>query len=344
MSWILNAISKDIADSIMYVNNACDMWTDLHERFHQSNGPRIFQLKQQIHALVQGSNDVSSYFTKLKTLWDELSDFRPFPACHCGGMKDLVDCQHQDYVLQFLMGLNESFSQIRAQILMIEPLPSINKIFSLVIQEEHQRSLNSCSVLPLSATVAQANVLADSTTSSLNSLSANQCQELISLLSHVWIIDLGATHHVCHDIRLFESFDDVTVTSSIMLPNGQNVDISRVGTVCLTPLLVLHNDNMQGLQIGMSNRVGNLYYLIFSENKKAYTSSYNSISAISIDLLWHYRLGYPACNVSQQPNKLPCFHNTRDKSFHCTVVSYTITLVLRDPNKIQLWNGSINTC
>ncbi|KAL5572020.1 hypothetical protein UlMin_021617 [Ulmus minor] len=259
MSWILNAVSKDIADSIMYVNNACDMWTDLHERFHQSNGPRIFQLKQQIHALVQGSNDVSSYFTKLKTLWDELSDFRPFPACHCGGMKDLVAYQHQDYVLQFLMGLNESFSQIRAQILMIEPLPSINKIFSLVIQEERQRSLNSCSVLPLSATygvnssnynvskgrrvkpvctycgyyghtvdkcykkhgyppgftpksqspsyskeggpnrwsnkwssgnskatVAQANVLADSagsTTSSLNSLSANQCQELISLLS-----------------------------------------------------------------------------------------------------------------------------------------------------------------
>ncbi|KAL5560669.1 hypothetical protein UlMin_036880 [Ulmus minor] len=259
MSWILNAVSKDIADSIMYVNNACDMWTDLHERFHQSNGPRIFQLKQQIHALVQGSNDVSSYFTKLKTLWDELSDFRPFPACHCGGMKDLVAYQHQDYVLQFLMGLNESFSQIRAQILMIEPLPSINKIFSLVIQEERQRSLNSCSVLPLSATygvnssnynvskgrrekpvctycgyyghtvdkcykkhgyppgftpksqspsyskeggpnrwsnkwssgnskatVAQANVLADSagsTTSSLNSLFANQCQELISLLS-----------------------------------------------------------------------------------------------------------------------------------------------------------------
>ncbi|KAL5568439.1 hypothetical protein UlMin_025014 [Ulmus minor] len=310
MSWILNVVSKDIADSIMYVNNAYDMWTDLHERFHQSNGPRIFQLTQQIHALVQGSNDVSSYFTKLKTLWDELSDFRPFPACHCGGMKDLVDYQHQDYVLQFLMGLNESFSQIRAQILMIEPLPSINKIFSLVIQEERQRSLNSCSVLPLSATVAQANVLADSagsTTSSLNSLSTNQCQELISLLSHFWIIDSGATHHVCHDIRLFESLDDVTVTSSIMLPNGQNVDISRVGTVCLTPLLVLHN----GLQIGMSNRVGNLYYLIFSENKKAYTSSCNSVYAVSTDLLW---------------------------------VSYTITLVLRDPNKIQLWNGSINTC
>jgi hypothetical protein len=36
------------------------------------------------------------------------------------------------------MGLNDSFAQIRGQILLIDPLPSINKVFSLVIQEERQ--------------------------------------------------------------------------------------------------------------------------------------------------------------------------------------------------------------
>ena len=36
------------------------------------------------------------------------------------------------------MGLNESYSHIRGQILMMEPLPTINKVFSLVIQEEKQ--------------------------------------------------------------------------------------------------------------------------------------------------------------------------------------------------------------
>ena len=138
MSWILNAVSKDIADSIMYIHDARSMWIDLHDRFNQSNGPRIFQLKQQIHTLTQGSNDVSAYFTKLKIFWDELRDFRPAPVCNCGGMKSLTDYQHEDYVLQFLMGLNESFSQIRVQILMSDSLPPINKVFSLVIQEERQ--------------------------------------------------------------------------------------------------------------------------------------------------------------------------------------------------------------
>ncbi|KAL5575080.1 hypothetical protein UlMin_016779 [Ulmus minor] len=153
MSWILNAVFKDIAYSIMYIHDAQSMWIDLHDRFNQSNGPRIFQLKQQIHALTQGSNGVSAYFTKLKIFWDELRDFRPTPVCNCGGMKSLIDYQHEDYVLQFLMGLNESFNQIKAQILMSDPLPPINKVFSLVIQEERQRSMHffGSSMPPISA-------------------------------------------------------------------------------------------------------------------------------------------------------------------------------------------------
>ncbi|KAL5557346.1 hypothetical protein UlMin_039582 [Ulmus minor] len=130
----------------MYIDNAENMWNDLHDRFHQINGPRVFQIKQLLNVLYQGADDVNGYFTKLKTLWDELKDFRPIPSCNCGGMKALMDYQQQEYVLQFLMGLNESFAQIRAQILMQDPLPPINKVFSLVVQEERQRSLTSSSI------------------------------------------------------------------------------------------------------------------------------------------------------------------------------------------------------
>ncbi|KAL5542389.1 hypothetical protein UlMin_010099 [Ulmus minor] len=146
MSWLLHAISREIADSVMYIDNAEAMWTDLHDRFHQNNGPRVFQIKQLLNVLYQGSDEVSTYFTKLKTLWDELRDFRPLPACDCGGMKALVEYQQQEYVLQFLMGLNESYTQIRAPILMQDPFPPINKVFSLVVQEERQRGLTSSSL------------------------------------------------------------------------------------------------------------------------------------------------------------------------------------------------------
>lgn len=43
------------------------------------------------------------------------------------------------------MGLNESYAQIREQVLMLEPLPVITKVFSIVVQEERHRSIH-CNV------------------------------------------------------------------------------------------------------------------------------------------------------------------------------------------------------
>ena len=48
-----------------------------------------------------------------------------------------------EYVMCFLMGLNDSFSQVRGQLLLLDPIPLINKVFSLVSQEERQRTISS---------------------------------------------------------------------------------------------------------------------------------------------------------------------------------------------------------
>lgn len=47
-SWLLNALSKEIASSILYIDTAEEMWNDLNERFAQSNQPRIFQIWKTI--------------------------------------------------------------------------------------------------------------------------------------------------------------------------------------------------------------------------------------------------------------------------------------------------------
>jgi hypothetical protein len=70
-------------------------------------------------------------------------NFRPIPACNCGVLKTLLDYQHNEYVMKFLVGLNDSYASVRGQILLMEPLPTINKVFALVSQEERQRELSS---------------------------------------------------------------------------------------------------------------------------------------------------------------------------------------------------------
>ena len=45
--------------------------------------------------------------------------------------------------MSFLMGLNDSYSEVRGQLLLMDPLPPINKVFFLVSQEERQRTIGS---------------------------------------------------------------------------------------------------------------------------------------------------------------------------------------------------------
>ena len=45
--------------------------------------------------------------------------------------------------MKFLMVVNVSFSQVRTQILLMDPLPFVNKAHSLFIQEELQRSVHN---------------------------------------------------------------------------------------------------------------------------------------------------------------------------------------------------------
>jgi hypothetical protein len=66
--WLLNSVSKEIATSIIYIDDASDMWNDLQDHFSQHNGPRVFQLQKAISSLSQENSYVSTYFTAMKRL------------------------------------------------------------------------------------------------------------------------------------------------------------------------------------------------------------------------------------------------------------------------------------
>jgi hypothetical protein len=133
-SWIVNALSPEISNSVIYYSTAHEVWEDLREQFSQGNAPRIFEIQRDIAYLRQEQLFVSTYYTKLKGLWDELASYNN--AIH-GAQQD------QQKLMQFLMGLNDTYSAIRGQILLMNPLPSVRQAYSSVSQEEKQCLLSS---------------------------------------------------------------------------------------------------------------------------------------------------------------------------------------------------------
>ncbi|KAA8542734.1 hypothetical protein F0562_023886 [Nyssa sinensis] len=154
-SWLQNSISPSIKSSIALVDDASAVWFELRERFTQQNGSRIFHLKKTLAGLHQDHDPVSVYFGKLKAIWDELNLFDPLPDCTCGQLKILSDRYHRDCVIQFLMGLNDSYTNSRDQIILLDPLPSVGKVFSLIQRQEHQHIMLNTNPSPdsMSATL-----------------------------------------------------------------------------------------------------------------------------------------------------------------------------------------------
>ena len=105
---------------------------------------RILDLQEEITSLKQGTRLVTEYYTLLKILWDELSNLRPVPSCICLPQCscndfDIVRSYNQhDHVIRFLKGLNTEFATVKSQILLMDPLPAINRVFALVLQHERQ--------------------------------------------------------------------------------------------------------------------------------------------------------------------------------------------------------------
>lgn len=135
--WLVSAMENEIKGSVKYVVTAHEIWLDLKERFGKENASRAYELRRIITTIQQGNMTVSSYYTKLRGVWDEIRSISQIPTCSCKGCKceinkEIARLHDKEHLYDFLMGLNEEFNAVRTQILSSSPLPTLNAAYHLV--------------------------------------------------------------------------------------------------------------------------------------------------------------------------------------------------------------------
>jgi len=143
VSWLLNSTVPELSEAFLYVNSTQELWDELTERFGDSNSPLLYHLEKEISDLYQCSDSVAVYYTKLKHLWDELNDMSDIPICTCPetcpSVKKIQALDQRKKLMQFLMHLNDEYEAIRGQILLLDPLPTVNKAYAMIQRVERQR-------------------------------------------------------------------------------------------------------------------------------------------------------------------------------------------------------------
>jgi len=72
----------------------------------------------------------------MKALWEELALNIPIPncicvhPCHCEASHVAKTHRIEDQIMQFLTGLNGQFYVAKTQVLLLDPLSSLNKVYS----------------------------------------------------------------------------------------------------------------------------------------------------------------------------------------------------------------------
>lgn len=137
----------ELFEAFLYKNSTQELWDELTEKFGESNGPLLNQLEKEITDLYQGSDFVAVYYTKLKWLWDEINDTSDIPVCTCPetcpSIKKTLALDQRRKLMQFLMHLNDEYETIKGQILLLDPLPIVNKTYSMIQRVKKQRHVTN---------------------------------------------------------------------------------------------------------------------------------------------------------------------------------------------------------
>lgn len=82
--WLIASMDRLTAKSIMYCSTAHEIWTDLEDRFGQASLAQLYSLQEELMNMQQQPDQhIADYFTKMKTVWDELDHLSPLPSCTC---------------------------------------------------------------------------------------------------------------------------------------------------------------------------------------------------------------------------------------------------------------------
>ncbi|KAK3008777.1 hypothetical protein RJ639_015227 [Escallonia herrerae] len=111
-SWIVNSLSRELQTGAAHADTASEIWCDFDERFTQGIALRVYDLKRSIALLQQEKSAISTYYGKLKGVWNELHNLRPIPVCTCGAGKKMQEMREEEKVFDFLMGLDDTYKTV----------------------------------------------------------------------------------------------------------------------------------------------------------------------------------------------------------------------------------------
>ncbi|GJS35501.1 ribonuclease H-like domain-containing protein [Tanacetum coccineum] len=139
LGWILNSISEELFLGQIFSKRAKHVWEELKETYDKVDGSIMFGLLNQINTLKQNGYSIADYYHKLNVLWKHYDAMIELPKYICNASEGFKKHNQLLKLMQFLMGLDDSYMQIRSSILSKETLSDVRSAYATIFSEESHR-------------------------------------------------------------------------------------------------------------------------------------------------------------------------------------------------------------
>ncbi|GJX89476.1 putative retrotransposon copia-like protein [Tanacetum coccineum] len=126
--WLTTEMDE-IRTSVKYAKTTLEIWADLKEQFRKKSAPRPYKFKQKISMTHHNGVTISVYYTKLRSLWDDIESVLLMPRCSCNKCtcdvgKKLSGLKEKERLYEFLIGLDNHFSDERQRAILADKKPA----------------------------------------------------------------------------------------------------------------------------------------------------------------------------------------------------------------------------
>lgn len=145
VGWLLCNMEPDLADLFIHYENAGILWQVIKERYDQPNDVAYYLARRNLSTCVQGEESVTNFFSRIQLALDEI-DKNEEQECSCPPCTCKTKKGNRNRLVSFILGLNDSYSDLKGQITRMSPRPTLDVVYSMALMEEQKRSSSTIDV------------------------------------------------------------------------------------------------------------------------------------------------------------------------------------------------------
>ncbi|GJS40592.1 ribonuclease H-like domain-containing protein [Tanacetum coccineum] len=135
--WSCAILALEGKNKISFIDESCkrsntDEVLELKETYDKVDGSIMFGLHNQINTLKHNGSSIADYYHKLNALWKQYDVMIELPKCVCNASEGFKNHNQLLKLMQFLMGLDDSYMKIRSSILSRETMPDVRSAYATI--------------------------------------------------------------------------------------------------------------------------------------------------------------------------------------------------------------------